>query len=129
MTKIVKDGAFVSDHLNDGILVEVTSDSKPADLFEQANSVAGFCIEFPSFADGRGFSIAAALRQAGFKGHLRARGHVLADQYPLALRNGFDDIEIDDALAERQPESQWKDALTRVEHSYRERLMQPSRAA
>ena len=40
-------------------------------------------------------------------GRLRARGHVLADQYAMARRAGFDEVEIDAALAARQPEAQW----------------------
>ena len=47
-------------------------------------------VEFPSFSDGRGFTIARELRQRGFTGHLRASGHVIADQYAMARRSGFD---------------------------------------
>lgn len=64
-------------------------------------------IPFASSADGRGFSLAAALRQMGYRGHLRAEGHVLVDQFRAALRAGFDDIEISDAQAQRNPEPQW----------------------
>lgn len=65
-------------------------------------------VTFPSFADGRGFSQARALRAIGYNGHLRARGHVLVDQFRAALRCGFDDIEITDEQAERNPEAQWR---------------------
>ena len=64
-------------------------------------------IDFPSFADGRGFTVARRLRMIGFKWRLRARGHVLADQYAMARRVGFDEVEISDALAARQPVDQW----------------------
>jgi uncharacterized protein (DUF934 family) len=72
-------------------------------------------IPFPSFADGRGFSLARRLRQAGFSGVLRAQGHMIADQFKYALQCGFDEVEISDELAERQPQEQWltmKDALS-----------------
>lgn len=71
-------------------------------------------IAFPSFADGRGFSRARRLRNAGFTGILRASGHVIADQFDYAIECGFDEVEISDDLAARQPEAQWlamKDAL------------------
>lgn len=65
-------------------------------------------IAFDTSADGRGFSMARALRIAGFTGHLRARGHLLVDQFRAAIRAGFDDIEISDAQTARNPEEQWK---------------------
>ena len=79
-------------------------------------------IDFPSFADGRGFTLAALLRRANYSGRLRARGHVLADQYAMARRAGFDEVEIDDALAARQPEEQWLDRATWQNHDYQSRL-------
>ena len=47
------------------------------------------------------------LRLMGYSGKLRAKGHVIADQYTMARRAGFDEVEIDTDLAERQPEAQW----------------------
>ncbi|MEM0976640.1 MAG: DUF934 domain-containing protein [Pseudomonadota bacterium] len=79
-------------------------------------------IAFPSSADGRGFSIARHLRQLGFEGRLRAFGHVLADQYTMARRSGFDEVEIDDALATRQPEDQWLFRSDWKAHDYQARL-------
>lgn len=67
-------------------------------------------VSFPKSSDGRGFSVAARLRRHGFKGELRASGHVIADQYALAKGCGFDTIEISQAQAERQPEAHWMDA-------------------
>ncbi|MEP0247052.1 MAG: DUF934 domain-containing protein, partial [Roseobacter sp.] len=75
-----------------------------------------------SSADGRGFTIARALRLRGYTGRLRARGHVLADQYAMARRCGFDEVEIDSALAERQPESQWQFRANWQAHDYQNRL-------
>ena len=79
-------------------------------------------VSFPSFADGRGFSIAARLRALGYRGQLRAVGHLLADQYPNARRSGFDDVEISDGLAARQPERQWLAFADWGERSYQARL-------
>ena len=63
-------------------------------------------IDFPSFADGRGFTLARLIRLLGFTGRLRAKGHVIADQYAMARRSGFDEIEISSELASRQSEEQ-----------------------
>ncbi|MFV0292700.1 MAG: DUF934 domain-containing protein [Paracoccus sp. (in: a-proteobacteria)] len=65
-------------------------------------------VAFPSFSDGRGFTLARRLRMAGYKGRLRAAGHVIADQFPMARRSGFDEVEIDAGLARRQPWELWQ---------------------
>jgi len=76
-------------------------------------------IPFPSFADGRGFSVARRLRDLGYSGHLRAHGHIINEQFRYALECGFDDLEISDEQAARQPEAHWsaEPAL-----NYREKL-------
>lgn len=79
-------------------------------------------IAFPSSADGRGFSIARHLRLLGFKKHLRAFGHILADQYAMARRSGFDDVEIDADLAKRQPQEQWRARADWAVNNYQSRL-------
>lgn len=79
-------------------------------------------VDFPSFADGRGFTIARRLRLRGYRGRLRARGHVLADQYAMARRAGFDEVEIDETLAARQPEAQWLARADWRAHDYQSRL-------
>lgn len=65
-------------------------------------------IPFASHADGRGFSLAGVLRALGYGGHLRARGHILVDQFRAALRAGFDDIQISADLAARSPAHHWQ---------------------
>ncbi|GAB4363964.1 MAG: DUF934 domain-containing protein [Oricola sp.] len=79
-------------------------------------------VDFPSFADGRGFSLARRLRQAGYTGRLRAEGHVIADQYAHARRVGFDEVAIPDDLAARQPERQWLARAGWQNHFYQKRL-------
>lgn len=79
-------------------------------------------VAFPAFSDGRAFTIGHRLRALGYKGHLRAVGPVIADQYPMARRTGFDDVEIPDDLAARQPEAQWKFRADWKAHDYQARL-------
>ena len=47
-------------------------------------------VSFPKYRDGRGYSSARILREAGYTGELRAQGDVLVDQIPLMRRCGFD---------------------------------------
>lgn len=47
-------------------------------------------IDFPRFRDGRGFSSARILREAGYKGEIKATGDVLVDLVWFMRRCGFD---------------------------------------
>lgn len=94
----------------------------PQALFSRLDQIAMIVVEFPAFSDGRGFTIARRLRARGYGGRLRARGHLLADQYAMARRVGFDEVEIGDDLAARQPEDQWKFRADWRELDHRSRL-------
>lgn len=71
-------------------------------------------IEFTSFTDGRGFSLATQLRQYGFKGELRATGDFLLDQLNYLQRCGFDAFELD----AQTDIAVVKEALAAFSHSY-----------
>lgn len=75
-------------------------------------------VDFPSFADGRGFSIATRLRDLGFVGRLRAHGPVIADQFAYLLACGFDEVKVADDVAARQPADQWITQLAKISHVY-----------
>lgn len=137
MTVIINDTGFAADDWTATILpfvelaandagsavaIDLASDAEPHDLAGRLDGIDLIRIDFPSFADGRGFTIAAQLRRLGFQGRLRARGHVIADQYAMARRSGFDEVEISDELAKRQPEDQWLRRAKWKEHSYQNRL-------
>ena len=47
-------------------------------------------IDFPKFRDGRGFSSARILREAGYTGEIKATGDVLVDLIFFMRRCGFD---------------------------------------
>jgi len=57
-------------------------------------------INFPAFTDGRGYSAARILREAGYEGELRAVGDVLIDQLSHMRRCGFDSFAPDKVLDE-----------------------------
>lgn len=55
-------------------------------------------IVFPRYTDGRGYSTAQLLRRRlGYRGELRAVGHVLRDQLLYMHRSGFDAFETERA--------------------------------
>lgn len=47
-------------------------------------------VNFPAYTDGRGYTSARVLREAGYTGELRAVGDVLVDQLAYMRRCGFD---------------------------------------
>lgn len=102
--------------------VDLPSDADPMVLQEVLERLETIRVDFPTFADGRGFTLARRLRLMGFTGKLRARGHVLADQYAMARRSGFDEVEISPELAERQPWDQWKARAEWGAHDYQSRV-------
>jgi len=131
---IVRDTGFAPDDWTgaiaalDAVLAgEATALDLPGDadataLAPHLGRLALIRIGFPSFADGRGFTLAASLRRMGYAGRLRAAGHVIADQYAMARRSGFDEVEISADLAARQPEDQWRARADWRGHDYQSRL-------
>ncbi|WP_270728563.1 DUF934 domain-containing protein [Shimia sp. Alg240-R146] len=117
-------GAFVplDEAANDVSALDVPSDTDPAELIKNLAGVEMIRVDFPSFADGRGFTIARHLRLNGYQGRLRARGHVISDQYAMARRVGFDEVEISDDLAKRQPEAEWTFRAGWKAHDYQARM-------
>lgn len=106
-----------ADGLRDGpALVPVENTAVPADLLAAGGDA--IAIAFPAFTDGRGFSLAKALRDAGYRGRLRASGELIPEQFPFALDCGFDEVEISDARLARQPVAQWLAALDAVDVAY-----------
>lgn len=76
-----------------GVLIKAGDEVYP--LGEHLSDIAIIAVEFPSFADGRGFSAARVLReQFGFTGDIRAVGNYILDQVPLARRCGVTSFEI-----------------------------------
>ncbi len=84
------------------------------DMLDHLGAFSLIKIEFTSFTDGRGFSLATQLRQYGFKGELRATGSFLLDQLNYLQRCGFDAFEFD---AQTDVKAIQK-ALAAFSHSY-----------
>ena len=136
MNVIVTDRGFAPDDWTAPVpgLAEASESADAAELPADADPQAALAalprarllrIRFESFADGRCFTLARRLREAGFSGRLRAAGHVIADQYAMARRAGFDEVEIDASLAARQPESDWLARADWRRLDYQSRLRAP----
>ena len=125
MSVIVTDSGFAADTWPEDFdaadVFDLAPDADPAEvaLDPMPRMIR---VAFPSFADGRGFTIARRLRLMGYTGRLRAAGHVIADQYAMARRSGFDEVEITDEMAARQPEDQWQFRADWRAHDYQSRL-------
>jgi len=98
--------------------LHLPNDTDPRGLKPHFGALAMISVEFPSFADGRGFSIAKCLRLIGYEGRLRARGPVIADQFTYLLECGFDEVWLPTHVAQRQPVESWLAQLEKVSLSY-----------
>jgi uncharacterized protein (DUF934 family) len=75
------------------------------DIAPRLGSFALIAIEFPKFRDGRGFTLARNLRlKYGFKGEIRAVGHVIPDQFAALLHCGFSTL----STSPEHPAAQWR---------------------
>jgi uncharacterized protein (DUF934 family) len=102
--------------------VDLANTDDPAALTPHLARLALIRVAFPAFNDGRAFTVARRLRMAGYAGRLLALGPVLADQYAMLRRTGFDGAEIPDDLAARQPAEQWRFRADWKAHDYQSRL-------
>lgn len=73
--------------------LNLPGDADLADHYADLVTVARIVIEFPAFMDGRGFSHARKLREAGFQGELIAAGDILPDQWQFLQRCGFSGLK------------------------------------
>ncbi len=108
--------------LTDQTAVDLSNTDNPQALEGHLDRLTLIRVAFPAFNDGRAFTIARRLRMMGYKGQLLALGPVIADQYAMIRRVGFDGAEIPDDLAARQPWEQWKFRADWQAHDYQSRL-------
>ncbi len=77
--------------------VWLASDANISDITHYTTNLKIIAVDFPAFADGRGFSIARILReQYDFSGEIRAIGHFMEDQVYYLSRCGFDAFSMED---------------------------------
>jgi uncharacterized protein (DUF934 family) len=94
--------AFMGQTNATAVRIEAGEDARQ--LIPHLDRIALVEVDFPRFRDGRGYSSARILREAGYKGEIRAAGDVLVDQMLFMRRCGFDSFApnapIDDAVLE-----------------------------
>ena len=88
--------SFLDQSNASAVRVEPGDDAR--ELIPHLERLALVEVNFPAFGDGRGYSSARLLREAGYEGELRAVGDVLVDQVAYMRRCGFDAFEPDTAL-------------------------------
>lgn len=123
MSVIVRDDGFHTEDDDPGdAIIDIAADTLPEALPDRFDGIDLIRVTFPAFSDGRGFTLARQIRARGYAGRLRAKGPLISDQYAMARRSGFDEVEIPDDLAARQPEAQWLFRADWRDHDYRSRL-------
>lgn len=80
--------AFLTQPEASAVRVEAGEDARQ--LIPHLDRLALVEVDFPRFRDGRGYSSAKILREAGYTGEIRAAGDVLVDQMLFMRRVGFD---------------------------------------
>lgn len=91
-------------------------------IAEEAAKLPLIAVNFPAFADGRGFTAGRMLRERfGFKGELRAVGGFMRDQLTYLQRCGFNAY----AFEGEQPLASLKDSLSDFGDSYQSGTDQP----
>jgi len=76
-------------------VVRLEPHDDPASVADRLDRVARIEVNFPKFGDGRGYSIARLLRERyGYKGELRAVGHITRDNLFFMESCGFDAFEL-----------------------------------
>lgn len=94
--------------------VRLESGDDARQLLPHLDRVALVEVAFPGYRDGRGYSAARILREAGYKGELRAQGDVLVDQIAFMRRCGFDSFAPQAPLNMADVDA----ALKRYDHVY-----------
>jgi len=80
------------------VSVRIEAGDDPERLIPHLARVRLVEVDFPKFRDGRGFSTARILREAGYTGEIKATGDVLVDLVYFMRRCGFDSFAPDVAI-------------------------------
>ena len=81
----------------EGRVLRLEPADDPAQIAAALEGAARVEVHFPKFGDGRGFSLGRLLRERyGYKGELRAVGHITRDHLLYLERCGFDAFELRD---------------------------------
>lgn len=107
--------AFGSQTNAAAVRIEPGDDAR--DLLPHLSRIKLVEVNFPAFTDGRGYSAARILREAGYEGEMRAVGDVLIDQLAHMRRCGFDSFAPDSSLDEADAKTafaRWPEAYQKA---------------
>jgi uncharacterized protein (DUF934 family) len=91
MATLIKDRRIVEELSPPPELLVLQPDDDPAALAPRLAGIEALAVNFPTFGDGRGYSIARLLRERyGYRGELRAVGQVGRDHLFYLESCGFD---------------------------------------
>jgi uncharacterized protein (DUF934 family) len=88
--------AFTEQTNANAVRIEPGDDAR--DLIPYLERLRLIEVNFPAWTDGRGYSSARVLREAGFSGEIRAVGDVVIDMLSHLKRCGFDAFAPDKSL-------------------------------
>jgi uncharacterized protein (DUF934 family) len=97
MATLIKERRLVQENAPspDARVIRLEPGDDPAKIAGTLAGVTRVEVNFPKFGDGRGYSIAKLLRSRyGYKGELRAVGHITRDHLYYMERVGFDAFEL-----------------------------------
>lgn len=85
-------------NISNRVILLLSPDSELTTIALELKYFDAIAIEFPSFMDGRGYSIARNIRdELKYQGELRAVGDVLVDQLFMLSRCGFDSFSLQES--------------------------------
>ncbi|MEQ8196224.1 MAG: DUF934 domain-containing protein [Rhodospirillales bacterium] len=100
-----------------GIVLE--SNEAPSLIADDLPRFGAVALRFPKFNDGRAFSYACLLRDRyGFRGEVRAIGHIIRDQLLFLQRAGFDAMEV--SFPDERAKTEWERALAEISVFYQD---------
>lgn len=107
---------------SESVAVVIDSTETPDQIQGDLKSIPMIAVNFPAFADGRGFSIARLLRERyNYQGELRAIGAPIRDQLSYLIRVGFNAFE----LAEHYDQKEALNSMKGFTDSYQTSVDQP----
>lgn len=105
---------------SEGLAVQLSPEDDPKALIPVLESIVVIAIDFTDFMDGRGFSQVRFLREAGYRGEIRATGNYIRDQLFYLSKVGVDAFVLP---AEANIEN-WRRAFQEIGDSYQSNVDQ-----
>lgn len=107
ISRVREDGADLAGR-SGRIGLILNGDAELDSLRGQLHRYPLIAVAFPAFTDGRGFSLARALRRDfGYAGELWATGALIPDQQSFLRACGFDAVLLDEQIFARQGTFAW----------------------